>query len=75
MTLNIHFPLKLNKSLAYLQTEICFDFYGIDFTITHETIEGFLGFFWNIKLMNNIKSDARKQNFGPHLNKLQNYIY
>ena len=35
MTLNIHFPLKLNKSLAYLQTEICFDFYGIDFTITH----------------------------------------
>lgn len=59
--LSIKFPLKFNNTLAYINSSIKFILDEVDFYFNDETIELFLGFFWNIKLMNNIKSFAKKQ--------------
>jgi len=75
LSLNIIFPLKLNKTLAYINTEIFINFGNVKFILNHEKIELFMGFFWNIKLMNNIKSDARKQKFSKEMAKLQNEMF
>lgn len=75
MVLSISFPLKLNPTLAYVNSEIIFDFKDVTFDLNYQKMEGFLGFFWNIKLLNNIKSDARKQKFPEEIGKLQNEIY
>lgn len=60
-SLSIKFPLKFNNTLAYINSSIKFILDEVDFYLSDESIEVFLGFFWNIKLMNNIKSFAKKQ--------------
>lgn len=57
----IKFPLKFNPTLAYINSSIKFVLEEVEFNLNDETIELFLAFFWNIKLMNNIKSFAKKQ--------------
>ena len=59
--LMIKFPMKLNKSLAYLNSSYKLVLEETDFNFTTETIELFLRFILNLKLMNNLRSFAKKR--------------
>ena len=56
----VKYPMKMNKTLQYINSSIKFYLHESQFFMNKKSIELFLSFFWNIKLMNNIKSFAKK---------------
>jgi hypothetical protein len=56
----VKYPMKMNKTLQYINSTIKFYLHESQFFLNKKSIELFLSFFWNIKLMNNIKSFAKK---------------
>jgi hypothetical protein len=56
----VKYPMKMNTTLAYINSSIKFYFHESQFFLNKKSMELFLSFFWNIKLMNNIRSYAKK---------------
>lgn len=60
VSFKVKYPMKMNRTLQYINSSIKFYLHESQFFLNKKSIELFMSFFWNIKLINNIKSFAKK---------------